>query len=753
MELFKYRNVALGCAVFLVFLPISYYVAFSVRLTLLLAACTLAIGAILWHVLSHSSRSLSVLLKAIPALAFLALAMVVSMIFYNDDKATVYFDGSAHTAVMEITDVSYSENDYGIYEAELSSIDGQEQDFKILLYAAGTPLSRGDTVEATGVLTGLYSPTLGFDSSSYNLGKGITCKMESSQYSVLESNPSAFYDFLDSARNFLSSRLKKVGDEDTFAVLSALILGERENLGLEVRRDFTRIGLNHILALSGMHITIVVTLIGYALVGAPIKKSLKEAILICSTLLFVGMTGFSLSAVRAGVMVCLAYTLQFFGGRVSTVSCLFFSVTAICITSPYSIFSLSLILSFFAMLGCIASARIIKRYRLYRIFRKRVVRFAAFTFISSTFALLFTLPIVTLYFGSFSLVSPISNIIVAPLFSFLIYLAPIFLIFADVPILSAAIGSICTGVCNFAVSFGGLLSSIDGILIPIMNAVQYVAVILIFAFLFLALAVARRHLLRALCGVLAGALVFTVGTLILFIERWNNVYVGVYAENESDVVFIEDEGEFILFDMTRASGTKYSLPYYVSHYLGYFEIDVYVITDYYSKTVTQFDNLTGATVVKAVRLPTPQNAEEEELRSRICDVAARKGVLVLEDTGDFASENTSVTFSPVSDIGRSEMSSIVFNVDCGSARFTYVGKSGNDLPTYFVENSLYTADVAVFGSHGPALDSQYHFAMPYIDYAVFLYDETELKKDEFREKYKSLAPQKDDLPIRFLLTP
>ncbi len=753
MELFKYRNLALGCALFLAFLFLSYYISHILRIILLICAVALALTSVLLYLISRRKRSLLLMLRTVPAMLFVALAMVVSSAAFKDnEKLSELCDGNAYSAVATITDISYYSNGFGIYEASLLRVEDAELDCKISLQLKGDALMRGDTVSLRGCFMPVDSPTVGFDSCTYSLGKGIESILVADSCVFIDNKPMPLLDFLDSANAFLDKQFKKIGSERTYGVLSALFLGNKENLGLDIRRDFTRIGLNHVLALSGMHITIVVTVIGFALLASPIRKLFKEIILISSTLFFVGMTGFSLSAVRAGLMVCIAYTFQFFGGRISAVSALLLSVTVICVTSPYSLFSISLILSFFAMLGCLVSSRIIKRYKLFRVFRRKVSRFVAFTFMSTVFALLFTLPIVSLVFGSFSLISPLSNIMVSPLFSILIYLCPVYLSFANVPLLSVAIKSVCKWITRLSMFLGGALADIDGVLIPILSPVQSVATVTVTGFLFFVMVTKRKHLLRALSGVGAGALVFAVGTLIFFIQRWNNIYVGAYSE-DGDIVFVEDEGEITLIDMTDASTAKYILSYSVSEYLGYFEIDNYVLTTYSSKSLNCFDSLTDATVVKSVCFPPPLDEEEAEILNQLCAIAKAKGITAIVNEGTITTKNTVITFSPTTRLPRSAIRCNAFCIDCGSSRFTYLGKSSFELSTPFVETAVYTSDIVVFGDYGPDFKMNYKYKAPYIDYAVFFGETITYADKQFLTELGEKARKYNSVPLRFSLTP
>ena len=550
MELFKYRNLALGSCFFLGALFFSFYFTTVTRVAILALAGIAIVLLCLAFAVKNGKRTLYCLCHFTPAMLFVILAMILSLIHFDKSELQKYCDNTPHQITATVTDVLYQKEYLGYYEIQLDSIDGDEFSDKLKLEMYTNPLKRGDVIKSVGIFTAFEQSSPFFDEAGYYLSHGITVSFSSDNYEIIGFSPMPITDFLENTNSFLDKRFEKVGVESTHAMLSALFLGNREHLDDSVQRDFWRIGLSHVLALSGMHITIIVTLFGYALYAFPIRRIFKELLLISTTVLFVGITGFSSSAMRAGVMVCLVYTLFFFGNRLSLTSALFFSVTILCVADPFSIFSTSLLLSFFALLGCIVSGRLIRRARLYKRVRSRLLRFVTFTFISSVFASLFTLPIISIQFGSFAILSPVTNILVAPLFSILIYLAPVFLIVADIPYFSDFVSWLCTKITELATSLGKWFSSTEDIVIPIINTPQFIGVIICAIFLFLLLIVKRRYSLHTLVGVFCGVLVFIGGSVFLHLQRANNAYAGAYNFNDGDIVFLENFGELTVFDIS-----------------------------------------------------------------------------------------------------------------------------------------------------------------------------------------------------------
>ena len=749
MELFRYRNLALGCCAFLVALFFSYYFNTVIKVaTLVLAGVAILVLAIIYTV-KRGKKSLNLITHITPSLILVMVAMLISLLVFNNNELEKYCDGESHHVVARVSDVNYQTEYLGYYELDLISIDHHKFNQKVSLTLSSEPLKRGDIIESIGHFSKIKPAVLGFDEASYNLSKGITINIESDNYNLVGNEPSDFLDFFEDANNFLDNRLKKIGNTDTYRMLSALFLGNKKSLSDSVKRDFSRIGLSHVLALSGMHITIIITMLGFALSTLRLPNSIKELLLLATAFLFIGITGFSDSALRAGVMTLIAFTLFFFGNRTSLISALFYSVAIICLIDPYSIFSVSLLLSFFAMLGCIVSSRLIHKVKFLKRMKSKILRFVVNTFISSIFALLFTLPITTVIFGNIAILSPLANIFITPHFSLLIYLSPAFLIVADIPFISDAIGWICIKTNQMATFLGSEASSFDNIVIPISSTLQLSAIAVICIFLFGLLIVKHKYRLHMLLSTMSGVVLLIVSSIILLVQRNNNTYIGGHSNGTNDIVFIEDAGDLTIIDVTKTSQGSYIYAYNVSTYLGYYEIENYIISDYSGKTHICIDNLSNVTIVKNIYVPNPQNEKEEEMLSLINDVAKRKGINIFVKENQLSTENTAITFAPVDYLPRSDLRCVAFSIDHKSTRLTYLGSSVFELCDYFVDESAYLSDIIIFGSYGPKYHVNYNYEAPYLDHCVFFGNSKSFANDSLTHKE---VPH-SIYPIRFCLTP
>lgn len=198
-------------------------------------------------------------------------------------------------------------------------------------------------------------------------------------------------------------------DDDAFSLLSALLVGADEDLSPAVRDNFRVTGAAHALALSGFHLGIIVMMA--SMVFFPLRASWhwrRQRILLtlAAVWVYVGLTGFPLSIVRAAIMLSVFSIGRIVGRDTSPLNSLCVALLVILAAKPYSLFSPALQLSACAVAGIIAFAEPLnplsyKRRRLHRIAAMVTVPVAA---------ILGTLPLSVAMFHTFPLTFLISNV-------------------------------------------------------------------------------------------------------------------------------------------------------------------------------------------------------------------------------------------------------------------------------------------------------------------------------------------------------
>ena len=223
-------------------------------------------------------------------------------------------------------------------------------------------------------------------------------------------------------RKLLDSFLEHLpSPEDT--LVSGVLVGEKQAVPDTVRDAFRGAGVSHLLCVSGLHMSTVAQMFLLMLGLFPIPKRLRSVLAGIGVVLFMGVTCFSPSVSRSGMMYLLLLSGDCFRRKADSLNSLGLSVLVLCLFNPYAAADISLILSFSATLGIIVCMAPVKPF----LFRKKKWMTRKFTelilgtIMMSLSAMLFTLPVSLLAFNEISLVSPFANLLVLTPSSWMIY--------------------------------------------------------------------------------------------------------------------------------------------------------------------------------------------------------------------------------------------------------------------------------------------------------------------------------------------
>jgi len=242
---------------------------------------------------------------------------------------------------------------------------------------------------------------------------------------VEEGKGNVFYskilDFKEKLRGVIEQNLSPPHS----SILSALLLGDKRQISEDWKEKLNLAGLRHITAVSGMHVAILTVILMNLFLGFGLWK--RQAILLSLFLvtLFVIITGLQASALRAGIMGGLFLAGQYFGRSGFSSRIIITAAFFMLLANPLLLrYDVGFQLSFLAMMGIIYLGPIFQKW-----FRRIPEFLQLRSIVAMTFsAQVFTLPLLIYNFGYFSLVSPLTNVLVVPLLPFLMGLGFIFVL-------------------------------------------------------------------------------------------------------------------------------------------------------------------------------------------------------------------------------------------------------------------------------------------------------------------------------------
>ncbi len=314
----------------------------------------------------------------------------------QDIKFDTYFDKKITLVGRATEDSFYSSKSQLEVTVEKLQINGENLPGKVRLRGYGEAMIyRHDIVEATGKLT----PTLG----------GKQASMSFADLNVIARASSPLEDF---RRNFIAG-METALPEPAASFGIGLLVGQRSLMPDDVALILTLAGLTHIVAVSGYNLTIIVNGVKRAL------SKLSRFQILISTLaliyLFLLVTGFSPSIIRAAIVSFLGLTAWYFGRKVRPIILILITAVITGFINPYFVWGdIGWYLSFMAFFGVLVLAPLLTL----RIFGNKNILFVGSVAIESFAAQIAVFPIIALIFTRVSVVGFVSNIIIVPMVPF-----------------------------------------------------------------------------------------------------------------------------------------------------------------------------------------------------------------------------------------------------------------------------------------------------------------------------------------------
>ena len=163
----------------------------------------------------------------------------------------------------------------------------------MLLYS-GQELDYGDKISFTCKIEQPSAPRNPgtFDEQMYLAGKGAGFSVFQNDAEVM-GNRIAWYQYPLLLREKLAENMDMIFSEQSAPVVKAMFLGVKDELPQELRDSFSRTGIAHILAISGLHIAVISYAINFLLKKLRAERRLRFSILICLLLFYATITGFA----------------------------------------------------------------------------------------------------------------------------------------------------------------------------------------------------------------------------------------------------------------------------------------------------------------------------------------------------------------------------------------------------------------------------------------------------------------------------
>ena len=204
--------------------------------------------------------------------------------------------------------------------------------------------------------------------------------------------------------------INKVLPKQQAALLNGMLIGYTQDLGKEVEDIFRDAGLSHIMAVSGANVAFIVLPILFICKKLKIPRTISNVFAGTTVLVFVCITGFDASIVRAAIMAWIVLLAQVLRRDADIYNSLGLSALIILLINPFNLFNIGFLLSFSATLGIVLFYKNIEK-----VIPKAIPKIIRETAAATIAAQLGVTPVTVYFFNNFSVVSLLSNILVVPM--------------------------------------------------------------------------------------------------------------------------------------------------------------------------------------------------------------------------------------------------------------------------------------------------------------------------------------------------
>ena len=263
-------------------------------------------------------------------------------------------------------------------------------------------------------------------------------------------------------RTLLLKRLQSSGlSDDQYAVVAAMALGDKSALTHELRETYSMTGASHILALSGLHLSIIYALLSMLVVGRR-WQTISQVVIILSIWAFVFLVGMSASVVRSAVMLTV-YALLALGHRKKmSVNTLAFTAIVMLIVTPQALFDVGFQMSFMAVFSILLFVPLFYRpFSAEYLMTHRVVKWVWGMVAISVAAQIGVAPLIAYYFGRFSCYFLLTNFIVIPAATLILYLSLATLLIPSIGVVLASIVGLLNSTLLYIATIPG--ATIEGL--------------------------------------------------------------------------------------------------------------------------------------------------------------------------------------------------------------------------------------------------------------------------------------------------
>lgn len=533
------------------------HIGFSFALTLVILNLISIKGVLVVFMIASALFVVSLLVNktrnavAVPLCLFSVI--LACLLFYSSYYANfvpqMSLDNKTAETEFYIIDLE-EQNEYGYkYTIKTKSIDigGTPQNIKISLKSKDKiPANYYQVIK--GELTFNKISDNGYTSYG-SFGENIFLKSKISKYAVtndfVKSPNKYILDLRVNIKNLFYNELPN----NNAALSLALVTGDKREMTTDIKNNFKMSGASHLMAVSGLHLTVVAGFLYFILRKIRMPEFLRVMLSLFTIIFYVALSGFSKSIIRAAIMMTVLLIGRLFKEKSDLLNSLGFATFLICF-NPYAVTDAGAMLTVTAVLGLATiNNQIVKLYMP----RNKILSYCYKVIVASFSVFISTLPVMYISFGTVSLIGIFINIILIPVAQVALvssFLMVIFQFAKPFLFLFTFVSKISTDILILITKYCAKLSFATANINSISFGLVISAIFLIFGFSFI---IKNKNTLK-ISSIIAVVIAFVVLTTSYFVD-YNNVYVReidgynskaaiVYDKNNAVVIGVSDSKQY-----------------------------------------------------------------------------------------------------------------------------------------------------------------------------------------------------------------
>lgn len=443
----------------------------------------------------------------------------------------------------------------------------------VICYADSVSAEIGDNIKIIGradILKDSYT----FPAETYYKSKGIFLRINNvREINYSENNGFSLIKISDRFRDHIISVIDSSMGVREQSLMSAMLFGDKSDMESSEKTLMYRAGIGHIMAVSGVHLAVVCSFLGYIIDLLPVNKYTRSFIKLIPVLCFSLLAGMSVSVIRSAIMVIIVQAAGLFRRQADTFNSLGIAVILLTVSGPFAVRDPSFLLSVSGVFGAgVMAPSVIKyieeKHRLGPLLRSVIVPLCVNAAI---------FPAAIMYFDEFSVISPITNLLLLPVCELILICGVIVTITGGAGVIAVPLLGVCGVLCDIVIEVSEMVGNISVLYIPLGNDIVKAAVITEAIVIALAFVISRK---AGPAGITA-VCVFMLTVLCVDMYRIipdGKITASVLKNDNACSVVIHDRKSAVIVDLKGGGKTAQDIVKYLERN-GIYRINAVIMTD------------------------------------------------------------------------------------------------------------------------------------------------------------------------------